>query len=838
MTGLHDLDLNELRGKNMGHRTPMTHQRDAFEKLNQVFEMPIHGKKGSLLVLPTGGGKTFTATNWICRNVLSRGIKVLWLAQSAYLLNQATESFVREAVNIQATREMLKIRTVSSSSSHANSGTIDPSDDVIVVTTQTAISDVLNESTDFDGSPLKFKLRQWVDDCESLFVVLDEAHHAPAYGCRTLLTTLKDIVPNFYLLGLTATPTHNDKRIRGWLDIIFEDGICYQIDENELIQDNVLALPAYISKPTGRDMEVDDQTYKRVVNEHKDLPEAIVDKLAGDSERNNFIVNDYLQNQSLYGKTIIFADRWFQCEYIAQKLNENGVRSDCIYVMTSANKAASMDGVGRRDNKRNEETLRQFRNGELDVLVNVKMLTEGVDVPDVKTVMLTRQTTSSIMLKQMVGRALRGKKAGAGADKDQANIIFFIDNWKRLLPFASIANMTGEAADVRSIRRGIPPMEWISIIMVQRACRDIQFAGKESYPSEYFLPIGWYDTEYTTSNNTEDEEMLTENQSVLVFESQESMYNRLIDDLLGQSIPDDWAKENVETDLLWDEVNSTFGKIINKEEIDVDGNLKTSIAHVVRHIAQNGTKPEFVPLDIRDEYDIDRLATNCKALNIGQINQRLQQEFSDERKFWKRLYKRYEWFYQAFMDAIMRMDAPEPELYEELDSNQEDTKEPKDYREPLLKRDGNKCCCCERKNGKGVRLEIDHIVPVKHGGTTTMDNLQILCQVCNLEKGVDKINFRNNRTMLKTPMPLKLIKGSPNETASNSITRIINFLYRTAAVCDILMSERRNGKNYYQWCVTLHEGNPIEWIETYQAELLEYIHDELGKTHVRSLIFK
>jgi superfamily II DNA or RNA helicase len=53
------------------------------------------------------------------------------------------------------------------------------------------------------------------------------------------------------------------------------------------------------------------------------------------------------------------------------------------------------------------------------------MLTEGVDIPDVKTVFLTRQTTSSILLTQMIGRALRGEKAG-GINKDVANIVMFI----------------------------------------------------------------------------------------------------------------------------------------------------------------------------------------------------------------------------------------------------------------------------------------------------------------------------------------------------------------------------------------------------------------------------
>ena len=76
---------------------------------------------------------------------------------------------------------------------------------------------------------------------DELFIVIDEAHHAPAYGCRTLINDIKENIKNLYILGLTATPTHNDERISGWLWKIFDTqidnnkkGICYQADESLL----------------------------------------------------------------------------------------------------------------------------------------------------------------------------------------------------------------------------------------------------------------------------------------------------------------------------------------------------------------------------------------------------------------------------------------------------------------------------------------------------------------------------------------------------------------------------------------------------------------------------
>jgi len=61
------------------------------------------------------------------------------------------------------------------------------------------------------------------------------------------------------------------------------------------------------------------------------------------------------------------------------------------------------------------------------VLVNVNILTEGTDLPSVQTVFLARPTTSTILMTQMIGRALRGEKAGGTAT---AYIVSFVDHWR------------------------------------------------------------------------------------------------------------------------------------------------------------------------------------------------------------------------------------------------------------------------------------------------------------------------------------------------------------------------------------------------------------------------
>lgn len=52
----------------------------------------------------------------------------------------------------------------------------------------------------------------------------------------------------------------------------------------------------------------------------------------------------------------------------------------------------------------------------------------------------------------------------------------------------------------------------------------------------------------------------------------------------------------------------------------------------------------------------------------------------------------------------------------------------------ILKRDGFKCALCGRSADDGVKLHVDHIIPVSKGGKTVPENLRTLCDSCNLGK--------------------------------------------------------------------------------------------------------
>ena len=584
MSNYYTLDVVAIsKERKRNNKQPFPHQKEAFMALSGMLSTPISGYKGTLLVLPTGGGKTYTAINWICRDILSKGIKVLWLAQSSYLIDQAAESFIGEIHNVIG-REKINLRVVSSCTNHSNSGSIIETDDVLICTTQTAISAYSSEQLDGRGHVVKTPFRKFIDNCKDseLFVVIDEAHHTPAYGCRTLLLSFRDEIKNLYILGLTATPMHMDKRISGWLKNIYDKWICYEADKNILQANKVLSVPKYIEKNTGMEFEVDDGLFDRLVNKHKDLPENIIEKLADNSRRNNFIVSDYLNNKAEYGKTLIFADRWFQCEYIVEKLKDQGVKAAAVYSVVTGQDAVYRGGSGRRNDEENHRIMQEFRNGKLDVIVNVKMLTEGVDVPDVKTVMITRQTTSNILLTQMIGRALRGEKAGGGAGKDYANVVFFHDTWKRLLPWADVG---GGLETGRPVTQGRNPMSLISIQLIRLATADIDYEGFENASFLTFIPVGFYGCEYTVAIlDNSSEELISFAENVIVYEFNRNKYNELIDLIQTQDLTG-YAAENLTESVFVEKANELANSFFDEEIDDFDGMLIGNIVKIIRHLA-------------------------------------------------------------------------------------------------------------------------------------------------------------------------------------------------------------------------------------------------------------
>ena len=814
-----------------GQKVPAPHQALALAKLNAWYGNLTGGEDGGILVLPTGGGKTFTAAHFLAHGPLSDGFKVLWLAHTHHLLEQAFYGFDSGLLGgVREPRAKLAIRVVSGTPGHFHPRDIRPTDDMVIATLQT----ITNAHREQHTALLAFL----ASAKGKLFIVFDEAHHAPAPSYRNLLLALrKDHAP---LLGLTATPTYSDEAKKGWLKKLFPQGILAQAKAGDLMAQGVLAQPTFERADTAFRPQFDTAEFQKWLGTYRDLPEDIINTLAQNSERNAMIAQTYADNRLKFGKTIIFTDRWHQCEAIVEALRKHQVRADAVYSHVDAS-LESVAERNRRDRDENGKVLDQFRKNELDVLVNVRMLTEGTDIPDAQTVFLTRQTTSQILLTQMVGRALRGPKFGGTA---KAYIVSFIDNWQQGIRFAEydpLAEGVAEDSARPSMKR--PPLQLVSIDLVKQLARRMD-SGINVLPARFLslLPVGWYRVTFDTCPEGSDEIEPTD-QLVLIFEDEQNGFTTLLNALL-KSVPKAFEDERItlEAQLATvDEWRERYlsGSARSRKDLQLD------LFALARHIGQGHGVPEFFPFAIRDQHDLDAVAQRCIAAELSPkaIQAQLAAEYAREDRFWRALFPRFDQFRSSHDASQARLLSPATDLVEPtppLSDEIPSTSEPEEAIKIQVKaRDGQRCVCC----GAARTLQVDHIVPLYHGGTHAPENLQTLCGVCNRMKRTRTIRFTTRTTSLSAaPKEMDLFDPPRRESVGDRdqwehfLRRSINFAFQCGAVAKVTIGGR--GETYYHWSVELMQGNRPAWLKPHLKALFTRIGETRaggGKAELTSL---
>ncbi len=810
------------------------HQKTALDKLHKWFDAD-HPDAGTILSFPTGAGKTFTAVRFLCTGPLSAGYKVLWLAHTHHLLVQAFWTFGSkegkdgyEVGCISAPKEHLTVRVVSGAAGHCRPKDIEPSDDVVIATLQTVVLAVKEKHPN---------LLRFLDSAGGrLVVVFDEAHHSPAPSYRELIGDLRAHCPHTAVLGLTATPTYGNVHKRGWLGKIFPQGIVYQEKAETLMSQGILARPRLVPMKTHFDPGFDEVEYRKWVGNFQDVPEAIITRLAESAERNAFIVTTYVANKEKYGKTIIFADRWYQCVTLCDMLEKQGVRADWVFAYKDGN-IGRAEGQDLRSADHNDRVIEKFRRNELDVLVNVWMLTEGTYFPFLQTVFLTRQTTSEIRLAQMVGRALRGPKFGG---TEEAYIVSFVDDWAdNRMPWASGADIFGEAEDDEKRFRQTRAVELISIDLVRRLARQMD-SGLNVNPDAFlsFFPVGWYFTAYqmlvpsAERGKRDDEELVR--QLIMVFEDEKARY----DDFMAQAdarflkpfAEEDHQSLDDRREALEEVVRRLFPEKSGRSADDAVMNC----FHIARHMAHNdGEKPRFFVFEERKNHNLDALAEDAlkRDLRESEVTKLLESEYTRPDRYWRSIYDRPDYFESHFNACKLYLKTKARQSVSVRDGTVVGPKGPKpppkpltpEDRDQILRRD--KCCLCCGESNKRL-LQVDHVRSDYLGGGNEPHNLQTLCRACNSAKRmVVPCEFLNYSTTLTAThdewphveMPKATEQAKDRKSWERLLHRAINLFYRCKAVSKVHIPGRTAAPR--RWRIELFGGNDPELCRQFLTKL-------------------
>ena len=257
-------------------------------------------------------------------------------------------------------------------------------------------------------------LDKWLNNEKELYLIIDEAHHATAKSYRRIIDYIKAKNLNVKLLGLTATPFRTSEQEKGLLGKIFTDDILYKIDLDTLIKNEILATP--ICESCNTEVILGDNLVLNAIKNIEQLdviPEDIAEAIANNKERNRFILKTYFENDNYikYAQTLVFALNKIHAFTLKALFEQYGKKFAIKAGVIVSGTSAEFIGIDI-SNEENQRQIEAFRKGEIQVLINVNILTEGADLPKTQTVFLTRPTISTVLMTQMIGRALRGEKAG------------------------------------------------------------------------------------------------------------------------------------------------------------------------------------------------------------------------------------------------------------------------------------------------------------------------------------------------------------------------------------------------------------------------------------------
>ncbi|SCY73038.1 Superfamily II DNA or RNA helicase [Lachnospiraceae bacterium XBB2008] len=532
-------------------------QKEAVKKLHNHF-VTKDNQRG-LLVMPTGSGKSLTAIYFLIKDMIASGYQIFWIAHRHMLLNQAADGFYRLAGLSKIKDPAIKKYRISCvSGEHLSVSQVDKGDEIVIASNMSVCRNKKHLTRIFGNK---------------VMIVIDEAHHTPAASYSDVINYLMKNRRDVKLLGLTATPIRATEKGTASLMNIYDETIVYDISMAELIARGILAKPDFERVETNESFEADiDEKEKRYIRIYEELPPTLVQRIADSKPRNALILDQFLKNKERYGKTLIFALNQVHCRTLAEELKNAGISCGVVY-------------SGKDDN---QQTIQDFKDNKFQVLVNVNIMTEGTDVPDIQTIFLTRPTQSEGFLMQMIGRGMRGVNAGG---TEEVYIVDFHDKWdvfnKWLNPEWVISAEDPEITTVTHKINSVIEIEWKAI---QDVYKNMSATAVE-YGVYLSVPYGWfslYDSDGVPIR-------------LLVFEDQVRGYAELF------RHDEEWVNDDdINAEDSARVLDAYFGYICNRP-------YAHDIELLLTHLRDNKEVPPLHPIAERDQINPRSIVSRAEA---------------------------------------------------------------------------------------------------------------------------------------------------------------------------------------------------------------------------------
>ncbi|WP_339259796.1 DEAD/DEAH box helicase [Lysinibacillus sp. FSL K6-3209] len=246
------------------------------------------------------------------------------------------------------------------------------------------------------------------------YVLIDEVHKA---GAESYLKIINYFTPNF-LLGMTATPERTD---RFNIYELFDYNIAYEIRLQAALEEEMLCPFHYFGV---LDYEKDGIT----IDDATELQKLV------SSERVKHIIEkiNYYGYSGDHIRGLMFCSSKEEVHELSTSLNSEGLKTIGL--------------TGDNSQNEREEAIQKLNSGELEYILTVDIFNEGIDIPYLNQIVMLRQTQSSIIFIQQLGRGLRKHNS-----KEYVTIIDFIGNYKNnyLIPIALSGDQTMNKDNIR-----------------------------------------------------------------------------------------------------------------------------------------------------------------------------------------------------------------------------------------------------------------------------------------------------------------------------------------------------------------------------------------------------